>query len=57
MCFIYTIFPKNFEPQNYKLFSYEKHFQRINFQIFINIKNMWKLWMSYQWKNDVFLLL
>lgn len=38
MCFVYTIFPKNFELQKYKLFSYEKHFQRINFQIFINKK-------------------
>jgi len=42
MCFIYTIFPKNFELQKYIFFSYEKHFKRINFQIFTNIKNSWK---------------
>lgn len=47
MCFIYTIFPKNFELQKYKLFLYQKHFQRINFQNFINIKNMWNFYELY----------
>ena len=39
MCFLLHYFHENFELQRYKLFLYEKHFQRINLDNFSDDRN------------------